>query len=385
MGARPRHGGLRLMRRIPHTPRPDFAARAAELGFAFHTIDNQPYWVEDAHYELSEAEVDLLDDATAALDAMCIEAVDRLVQDGSAYRLFGLSDLAAQLVETSWLNRHRNIAGRMDFAFDGSGPPKLLEYNADTPTALYEAAVVQWEWLQSFDANADQFNSLHEKLIEAWKGYGIDGPVHFTSIGPKLPGYAEDRGTTDYMRDLAHQAGLSTIVLDIEAIGWNGQHFTDGSGTRISTLWKLYPWEWLVAEEYGALIAESRCLFIEPAWKMLISNKAILPVLWQMFPGHPNLLPAFFEQGRTGGPEVSKPILGREGANVQLPGAAETAGEYGDQPRIFQSATKLFTDGRVHAVIGSWTVAGQPAGIGIREDSSPVTTNASRFVPHLFR
>ncbi len=380
------------MRRVRHTPRPDFAARAAELGFSFHTIDDAPYWVEDAHYEFTEAEIDTIEDATAALEEICIEAVDRLVKDGGGYHLFRLSDLAIELVETSWRNRHRHVYGRMDLAFDGSGgAPKLLEYNADTPTALFEASVVQWEWLQSFAPNVqqpggpDQFNSIHEKLIAAWRGYGIEGTVHFTSVGPGLPAYVEDRGTADYMRDTAHQAGLATKVLDIEKIGWNGSRFDDGDGETISTLWKLYPWEWLVAEEYGKLIPQSRCLFIEPAWKMLLANKAILPVLWQMFPNHPNLLPAFFEPGKTGGPEVSKPILGREGANVTLPGQPETEGEYGDQPRIFQAATRLFQQDGQFAVVGSWTIAGQAAGIGMREDSSPVTTNASRFAPHLFR
>jgi glutathionylspermidine synthase len=379
------------MRRVRHPPRPDFAARAAELGFSFHTIDGQPYWVEDAHYEFTSEEIDILDDASMQLEQLCIDAVDRLVKDGGGYHLFGLSELAVELVEASWRNRHRNIYGRMDLAFDGSGPPKLLEYNADTPTALFEASVVQWEWLQAFDARvqqeggSDQFNSLHEQLIAAWQKYGIQGPVHFTSVGPGLPAYVEDRGTTDYMRDTAHQAGLATKVLDIEAIGWDGRHFTDAEGGAIDTLWKLYPWEWLVAEEYGKLIPQSRCLFIEPAWKMLLSNKAILPVLWQMFPDHPNLLPAFFEPGRIEGPEVSKPILGREGANVALDGKPETPGEYGNQPRIFQAQTNLFQADGQHAVVGSWLIAGQPAGIGMREDSSPVTTNASRFVPHLFR
>jgi glutathionylspermidine synthase len=379
------------MKRISHAPRADFSARAAELGFDFHTIDGAPYWVDDAHYEFTAEEVDIIDDATMQLEELCIAAVDRIVRDGGGYRHFGLSDLAAQLVETSWLNKHRNINGRMDLAYDGTGHPKLLEYNADTPTALFEASVVQWEWLQDFDARvkqpggSDQFNSIHEQLIAAWQRYGITGTVHFTSIGPGLPAHVEDRGTTAYMRDVAHQAGIATELLDIEAIGFDGEGFTDASNRRITTLWKLYPWEWLVAEEYGRLIPESRCLVIEPAWKMLLSNKAILPVLWQMFPDHPNLLPAFFEPGRTGRPEVSKPILGREGANVALAGAPPTPGDYADQPRIFQAQTNLFTDGRVHAVIGSWTVAGQPCGIGIREDTSPVTTNASRFVPHLYR
>ena len=62
--------------------------------------------------------------------------------------------------------------------FDGTGPAKLLEYNADTPTSMFEAAVFQWTWLeQAIERNiipkrADQFNSIHERLIEAWKKLG---------------------------------------------------------------------------------------------------------------------------------------------------------------------------------------------------------------------
>jgi glutathionylspermidine synthase len=384
----PPRGWLRYrlrVQRIHHAPRPDFAHRAEELGFSFHTIDGVPYWTEDAHFTFTEAEIDVLEAATEAVEAMCLQAVQKLVEDGGQYARFGLSDFAAALVEASWLNRHRHIYGRMDFAWNGHGPPKLLEYNADTPTALFEASVVQWEWLQAFDAGADQFNSLHEKLIAAWRAYGVEGAVHFASVGPALPAFVEDRGTTDYMRDVAHQAGLVTEVLDIERIGWDGEGFTDTDDQRITTLWKLYPWEWLVAEEYGKLIPISGCHFIEPAWKMLLSNKAILPVLWELFPGHPNLLPAYEQPGLTGRPEVSKPILGREGANVALPGQPETEGPHAGQKRIYQAFHPMFESGGRHAVIGSWTVAGQPAGIGLREDAQAVTTNASCFVPHLFR
>ena len=34
-------------------------------------------------------------------------------------------------------------------------------------------------------------------------------------------------------------------------------------------------------------------------------------------------------------------------------------------------------------MIGSWLVASQPCGIGIREDTSLVTGNNARFVPHI--
>src|SRR5205085_8983444 len=141
-------------------------------------------------------------------------------------------------------------------------------------------------------------------------------------------------------------------------------------------LFKLYPWEWLLRESFGGHLLKDCAAFVEPPWKMLLSNKAILPLLWEMFPGHPNLLPAFFERGKIAGGCVEKPVHGREGAEVRLlgPGEAGTGGN----GRIYQAACPLpvFDDGR-HAVIGSWIISGKAAGMGLREDITPVTTNTS--------
>ena len=134
---------------------------------------------------------------------------------------------------------------------------------------------------------SDQFNSIHEKLIEAWRGLRDGGNLtHFTCVRD----HDEDRGTVDYLRDTAIQAGFETAFLFIDEIGWNGADFVDLDGRAITSLFKLYPWEWLMREEFARNIPRSRTQFIEPAWKMLLSNKAILPLLWEMAPNHPNLL-----------------------------------------------------------------------------------------------
>jgi glutathionylspermidine synthase len=120
---------------------------------------------------------------------------------------------------------------------------------------------------------------------------------------------------------------------------------------------------------------------------MLLSNKAILPVLWEMFPGHPNLLPASFEPGRFATDYVKKPLYSREGANVSINARGESIeapGEYGEEGFIWQAYHPLPRFGANHCVIGSWIVGSEPAGIGIREDDSPITRNTSRFVPHYF-
>jgi glutathionylspermidine synthase len=184
------------------------------------------------------------------------------------------------------------------------------------------------------------------------------------------------------MRDVCSQGGWPTAQLDVSQIGWNGRCFTDLSERPIEALFKLCPWEWMLRERFGEHLRTDCAAFIEPPWKMLLSNKAILPVLWEMFPGHPNLLPASFDRAKVPGACVEKPVHGREGDGIRLlePGAPATR-----KNGVYQALCPLpVFDGR-HAVIGSWVVAGQASGVGIREDAQPVTTNASRFVPHYFR
>lgn len=366
-------------RRERLVPRVDWRRRAEELGFAFHTADGVPYWDETACYALTAQAVDELEEATNELEQMCLALVDRVVSAGDYERL-RLSDEAAALVEASWKRGDKNLIGRFDLSWDGEGPPKMLEYNADTPTSLFEAGVVQWEWMETVKPGTDQFNSIHDRLIEAWSGFGIRNVVHFTCVRD----HAEDFGTVEYLRDTATQAGLATSFLHVDEIGWSGLGFVDLDDLPIRTLFKLYPWEWLLGEEFGRNIGPSRVQMIEPAWKMVLANKAMLPLLWEMAPGHPNLLEAAFDPAAIKGPQVRKPILGREGANVEIVGGEASDGPYGAEGFVYQALHRLPKTEGGYPVIGSWVVASQSAGIGIREDDGPITRDGSRFIPHYF-
>jgi glutathionylspermidine synthase len=376
------------MQRVRIPPRPDWRVRAEAIGFQFHTIDGAPYWTEDAAYSFTAPEIDEIEAATGELEQMCLQVVDRVVREGR-YDLLTLPDGAAELIEESWARFDKNLYGRFDLAYRPGEPPKLLEYNADTPTSLFESSVVQWEWLQTVQPDADQFNSIHEKLIDAWRNFGLPfRDVHFTCVRDN----AEDRGTVDYLRDTAMQGGLEAPFLFIDEIGWDGEQFVDTENRPIHALFKLYPWEWLMREEFARHIAPSGMQLIEPAWKMVLSTKALLPLLWGMFEGHPNLLPASFRPEDIEGPLVQKPIYGREGANIRVfpkgygdAATAESEGLYGEEGFIYQAYAPLPVFDGNHAVVGSWVVASQAAGIGMREDDGPITRNTSRFVPHFFR
>ena len=373
------------MRRESLIPRPDWPEKVEALGFGFHSIDGV-YWDERACYRFTAEEVDRLEAATAELHARCLEAVERVVTQGD-YGRFRIPEPFHALVERSWRDRDPSLYGRFDLAWDGSGEPKMLEYNADTPTALLEASVVQWYWLQDVHPGTDQFNSLHEKLIARWQVLAPRLPatqrVHFAADLAS----AEDQGTLDYLRDTAVQAGLDARALDISDLGWDGKRFVDLEDQGVAALFKLYPWEWMVREPFGEHLLRRALTVIEPAWKMLLSNKAILPVLWEMFPDHPNLLAASFEPGRFTTDFVKKPLYSREGANVTIDAAGqreEVPGDYGSEGFIWQAYHPLPVFDGNHAVIGSWIVGDEPAGMGLREDDSAITRNTSRFVPHYF-
>ncbi|HXN16161.1 MAG TPA: glutathionylspermidine synthase family protein [Usitatibacter sp.] len=374
------------MQREERVPRIDWPRKVEELGFSFHTIDGEVYWDERACYRFSAAEVDKLEAATAELHERTREAAKRLIEKRD-YERFHIPQAFYALIEQSWIEGEKSLYGRFDLSWNGTGEPKLLEYNADTPTSLLEASVVQWYWLQEVYPQYDQFNSIHEKLIERWKDMRAelpaDGRVYFAgqSASP------EDQGTLDYLRDTALQAELHPLPIDIADIGWDGARFVDLEGRPLSALFKLYPWEWMVREPFGAYLLKRTLRLIEPAWKMLLSNKAILPTLWEMFPGHPNLLAAAFEPGRFATDFVKKPLYSREGANVSITAGGatlEVPGQYGAEGFIWQSYQELPRFGSNYTVIGSWMVGEEPAGIGIREDRSPITQDTSRFVPHYF-
>jgi glutathionylspermidine synthase len=370
------------MKRERRAARPGYAATVEAQGLSFHARDG--YWTEDACYRFSLAEIEVVEAATAELHAMCMQALRTVVEAGRLGEL-KIPESFWQPIATSLRRNDFSLYGRFDLAYDGRSAPKLLEYNADTPTSLLESAVCQWFWMRDCFPKADQFNSLHERLIARWKALPGSGAVHLAS----LAGDEEDFACIAYLMDTVTQAGRLAKRLDIEALGWDpkARAFVDVEGEAIEYLFKLYPWEWLMREEFGAHIADGTTQFIEPPWKSVLSCKGLLPILWELFPGHPNLLPAYFEPGKLTD-YARKPLYSREGSNIALyAGDAclkEALGPYGEEGCIYQQLHVLPAfDGRF-PVIGSWLVDGEPAGMCIREDASPITTNSSHFIPHYF-
>jgi len=393
------------MRRIAIDPRENWQQKVEAVGLVYHTPDDnsmdRPYWDESNAYEFTAAEIDTLEAAGNEMQTMCLAAAQHII-DNKRYEELGIPWAAIPSIEWAWENEPPAIYGRFDFSWMGAESghaPKLLEYNADTPTSLLEAAVVQWNWLEEMpeslvSANRDQFNSIHEKLIAKWKDLDsyLSKPVYFAALD-----YPEDQLTTVYLRDTAEQAGIPTLQMFMSEIGWNDelQAFLDPNEDQMFSIFKLYPWETMLAEEFGphALDTYQSVRWIEPIWKMLLSNKGILPILWELYPNHPNLLEAYFDSPNGMTSYVRKPLLSREGANITLvrPDAQPivTDGPYAGGRTICQAlapdAVFEETNGNLrYPVLGLWMVDQECCGMGIRESAGPITDNLSSFVPHFF-
>ena len=385
------------MLRVDAKERKHWKALAKEYGFGFHSVYENPYWDESAYYQFTLEQIEKdIEDPTEEIHQMCLQVVDKVVGDDYWLRKFQIPEPMWENVLTSWKQKESSLYSRLDFAYDGKGAAKLYENNADTPTSLYETGFWQWLWLEDMvnssqiRRDADQFNLLQELLIERFQEIATQQPgqtLHFSCCKDSV----EDRGTVQYIEDCALEAGLSTSFVFTEDIGLNNKkEFVDLNDQAVRWMFKLYPWEFMFREQYAGNLQEAKVNWLEPMWKSIISNKALLPLLWKMFPNHPNLIPSFFPDDKkisTLGDYVIKPLFAREGANISIvekgKKTLQTDGPYGEEGVIYQAYHPLPKFGDNYTLIGSWLINDKPAGMSIREDTSRVTQDLSRYIPHI--
>jgi glutathionylspermidine synthase len=367
------------MKRITIAPRINYKEKIQDLGFYFD--DN--YWLENAYYEFSKKQIEEFEKATNICYQMYVNAVEYIIKNDLWDELHIPRYIVPTLIN-SWERDELSLYGRFDFTFVND-QIKLLEFNADTPTSLFEASVVQWEWKEELFPKNDQFNSLHEALIQSWvdilKEYDSER-VDFCCISDNL----EDYTTTSYILSTAAEAGLNTAIYDIEDIDCQDDLFYNKSDQHIDFLFKLYPYEWMFNEEFGKSIPNCKTTFIEPLWKAIMSNKYMLVILSKLFPTSPYILKTDTNPLISGN-YCKKPIYSREGANVSLYKNGildcETDGEYGEEGFIYQELVEIEPQNGKYPIVGSWVIGGESCGIGIRETDCKITNNMSYFIPHI--
>ena len=183
------------MERISISPRRDYQTKIEALGFDFHGS----YWREEAYYRLSPEETERLETATVEAYRMYCDAAQYIIEEKPEFmeRILNLPPEIIERIRQSWNDDELSLYGRFDFMFDEEGIPKILEFNADTPTSLLEASVIQWQWKEDVFPELDQYNGIHEGLVQSWKDIFPQGSdIHFAGALEE----SEDTGTLEVYR-----------------------------------------------------------------------------------------------------------------------------------------------------------------------------------------
>jgi len=374
------------------------------LGFVWHTDSDESSYISDELVVISELEAEAYYEATNELYDMYVEAAEHVVENNLFHEI-GIPFNLVDVIKESWENDvHWHLYGRFDLAggIDGN-PIKLLEFNADTPTALFETAIVQWAMLkQTGLEESSQFNATYEALINNFKRLvTLEEDVStfeerydewrflFTSVR----GNSEEENTVRLLQHIATEAGFETefafmddVEFDDEGIYYQEQSYE---------LWfKLIPWEDIALEESDLamlltnIIKNQKAIIFNPAYTLLFQSKGLLKILWDLYPNHPLLLETSFEP-LTARKQVEKPIFGREGGSVTIIDennhkVEAVDGDYDSHKMVYQAYTELPTDNEGQSYQAGVFYAYEACGLGFRKGGK-ILDNMSKFVGHIVR
>ncbi|MCW8822326.1 MAG: glutathionylspermidine synthase family protein [Sulfurovum sp.] len=372
------------------------------LGFVWHTDNDETAYISDELLIISEEEAESYYEATNALYDMYVEAAEYVVENNLFHEI-GIPFNLVEVIKESWENDvHWHLYGRFDLAGGLDGKPiKLLEFNADTPTALFETAIVQWAMLKQNNLEEEkQFNGLYEALVDNFKRLvtleedvstfeeRYDGwNLLFTSV----KGNSEEENTVRLLQHIATEAGFETefaYIDDIEFSAEDGIFYQD----KNYELWfKLIPWEDIALEESDLamlltnIIKNQKAIIFNPAYTLLFQSKGLLKILWDLYPNHPLLLKSSFKPLK-GQKQVKKPVFGREGRSVSIldeeaNDVESVEGDYDNYKMVYQAYTELAKDTRGQCYQAGVFYAYEACGLGFRKGGK-ILDNMSKFVGH---
>lgn len=375
------------------------------IGFYWHTDNDNTSYIADALVLVDNDEVEAYYEAANELYDMFAKA-GQYVIDNNLFHELNIPFNVVELIKNSWENDvHWHLYGRFDFAGGVDAKPiKLIEFNADTPTSLYETAIVQWAMLKANGMDeSKQFNTVFEALKENFKRLVVLGgdtedfakyydgwKILFSSIR----GSIEDENTTRLLQIAANEAGFHTDFAYVDEVGFNGQEGIFKGDENFEFWFKLVPWENIAIEEgdlallLDEIIREQKAIILNPAYTLMFQSKAFMKVLWDLFPNHPLLLETSFEPLK-GKKQVEKRCFGREGANTiiydnDMSVLAKVDGEYGNFKAIYQEYTELPTDKEGASYQAGVFFAYEGCGLGFRKGGL-IMENFSKFVGHRIR
>ncbi|HDS2759703.1 TPA: bifunctional glutathionylspermidine amidase/synthase [Klebsiella quasipneumoniae subsp. similipneumoniae] len=371
-----------------------------------HFINQDPY----QYFTISESAEQELIKATNELHLMYLHATDKVMKDDNLLALFDIPKILWPRLRLSWQRRrHHMITGRMDFCMDERGL-KVYEYNADSASCHTEGGLILEQWLKQgyYGTGHNPAEGLLDELAGAWKHSRARPFVHIMQDKD-----LEENYHAKFIQRSLTQAGFeSKILFGLDELRWDAAgQLIDADGRLVNCVWKTWAWETAIeqvrevsADEYAAVpirtghpqnevrlidvLLRPEVLVFEPLWTVIPGNKAILPVLWSLFPHHRYLLDTDFvvndELAKTG--YAVKPISGRCGNNIDLIGPQDevldkTSGQFVDRKNIYQQLWCLpKVDGK-YIQVCTFTVGGNYGGTCLRGDSSLVVKKESDIEP----
>ena len=373
-----------------------------QMGFSWHTDKDGSAYIADELVCVSANEANAYYKAANELYDMFVNAAQNVI-DKNRFSELGIPFSLIDAIKMSWENEvHWHLYGRFDLAGGLDGKPiKLIEFNADTPTSLFEAAILQWAVLKQNDMNEqEQFNSIYESLrdnfkrlitleesVEGFEEYYKGWKILFSSLAND-----EDALTTRLLEHIAREAGFETGFSYIDEVEFSPEGvFKDG--VNYEYLFKLIPWENIAIEEgelamlLTQIMKNQKAIILNPAYTLLFQSKGILKVLWELYPNHPLLL----ETSEAPLPNkkcVKKPLFGREGANISIIEANgqvsfETSGDYGSEKFIYQEFSE-FNSHQNELYQAGVFFAYEGCGLGFRKGGL-VLDNYAKFVGHIIK
>ena len=384
-----------------HPVRPLEDATLEELGFTWHTDSDGSKYVADALVDVTHAEAEAYYEAANTLYDMYVEAAEYVIENDLFFEL-GIPFNLVESIRKSWENDvHWHVYGRFDFAGGIDGKPiKLIEFNADTPTGLYETAVLQWALLKHNGMDdASQFNNVYRSVADNFRRLItlFDDPEKFEAFydGWKIlfscvEGNDEEEVTTKLLRQIATDAGFNTAFEFLQDVKFDDEGIFDAEDHNYEYWFKLYPWEDIGTDEpelamlLNAIMQNQKAIILNPAYTLLFQSKGMMKILCDLFPDSPYLLKTSFEPLE--GAQVQKRMFGREGANTTILDAqgnevASTDGPYGNYKSVYQEYVEFPKDAEGHHYQAGVFFAYEACGLGFRRGGK-ILDNMSKFVGH---
>ena len=376
------------------------------IGFVWHTDSDNSSYISDEIVVISEDEANAYYEATNELYDMFAQA-GQYVIDNDLFHELNIPFNLVEIIKESWENEvHWHLYSRFDLAGGIDGKPiKLIEFNADTPTSLFETAIIQWAMLKANNLDeASQFNNLYEALKDNFKRIiTLDSDIekfeeHYAGLGWKIlfssiSSSSEDINTTKLLQHIASEAGFNTDFEFIENVQFNDEGIYKDD--ELFEFWfKLIPWENIAIEEselaliLTEIITNQKAIIFNPAYTLMFQSKGFMKVLWDLYPNHPLLLETSFEP-LVGKKQVEKRCFGREGANVKIINSdgsidVQTDGDYEGHKPIYQEYVEFPKDISGNSYQAGVFYAYEACGLGFRRGGK-ILNNMSKFVGHIIK